>query len=126
MNAKELMGLGASKVANFASSSAATLNSLDEKKMTQIITFGVVAVAAAMAVSSAMAGTDTTFDPATNQVEGMIKGSLGKLVTVASVGVAMVNIVTAFNWKVIGSCLAVGVTAGLGPDILGGFVTALV
>ncbi|OYX36043.1 MAG: hypothetical protein B7Y99_02555 [Caulobacterales bacterium 32-69-10] len=120
------MGLGANKVANFAAGGAAALNSLDEQKLTKIVAFSIVAVGAAMVVSSAMAGTDTTFDPATAQVEGMIKGSLGKLVTVASVGVAMVNIVTAFNWKVIGSCLAVGVTAGLGPDILGGFVTALV
>lgn len=103
-----------------------TLAGLDEQKMTKIVTFTVCAVMVGMVASAALAGTDTTFDPATDHVEGMIKGSLGKLVTVVSVGVAMVNIVTSFNWKVVGSALAVGVTAGLGPDILGGFVTALV
>jgi hypothetical protein len=80
---------------------------------------------ALLSASGAMAGTDTTFDPATDQVEGWLEGSLGKLVTITSIGAAVLNIVTAFNWKFVAGALGVGVTAGLGPDIAGSFVTAL-
>ncbi|NEX91221.1 hypothetical protein [Caulobacter sp. 17J65-9] len=79
----------------------------------------------ALSATGVIAGTDTTFDPATAQVEGWINGSLGKLVTIAAIGSAVVNIVTAFNWKFIAGALGVGVTAGLGPQIAGSFVTAI-
>lgn len=79
--------------------------------------------AATLAATAAIAGTDATFDPANTMVNGWIDGSGGKLITGVAILFAMVNIVTRFNWQVVLGALAVGVTAGIGPDIVGGFVT---
>ncbi len=75
-------------------------------------------------VTSAMAGTDTTFNAATTTLTNWSTGSLGKLAAVAGIGSALVGMVLKFDWRLIASAAGIGLTAATGPGIVSALASA--
>ncbi len=74
----------------------------------------------------AFAGTDTTFNSATNSIRNYAQGSLGKLAAVATVAFGLVGVIARFDWKLIAAGVGVGLAASTGPGIVSAMVTALI
>ena len=83
-----------------------------------------VFLAALLACSSLLAGTDATFTAATTKITGWANGSLGKLAAVAGIGVALVGMVLKFDWRLIAGAAGIGLTAATGPGIVTALTTA--
>ena len=96
-----------------------------QKLLKTTLTVAVVCAASSMAVETlALAGTDTTFAAPTTTLTNWATGSLGKLVSVASIAGALLGIALRFDWRLIGGSAAVGLTSAAGPGIVAGLATA--
>lgn len=75
-----------------------------------------LASAAALAMATpALAGTDTTFDPAVTKVEGWLEGSLGKAITMVGVGTGLLYGIRQ-QWGPAMGGVGVALLASVGPD----------
>ncbi|WP_438853094.1 hypothetical protein [Brevundimonas nasdae] len=84
----------------------------------------VVGSVAVLVTTSAIAGTDNTFDSTVSQLTNWTEGSLGKLAGVAGVAVALVGMVMKFDWRLIGGAAGIGLTAATGPGIVSALASA--
>jgi conjugal transfer pilus assembly protein TraA len=82
-------------------------------------------VAGLAIISSAVAGTDTTFSAATTTITNWSTGSLGKLAAVAGIASALVGLVMKFDWRLIAGAAGIGLTAATGPGIVSALATAV-
>lgn len=73
---------------------------------------------------SAIAGADTTFDPAGNMVSGWVSGSLGRMVALGSLGIGVVSAIVSRTLMPVVVSAGVGIAASVGPSVLLGIVTA--
>ncbi|MGB6230083.1 MAG: hypothetical protein WBF53_08155 [Litorimonas sp.] len=75
-----------------------------------------VAAAATLAIASpALAGTDTTFDPAVTTIENWLEGSLGKAITMVGVGTGLLYGIRQ-QWGPALGGVGVALLASVGPD----------
>lgn len=93
-------------------------------KQALVLGAGCVAMFGVMAVSS-HAGTDNTFSASLTTLTDWTQGSLGKILGVSAVAVAMIGAVAKFDWRLCGGAAAVGLMAATGPQIVSSMATAL-
>lgn len=84
-----------------------------------------VGAVAVVVTSTAIAGTDQTFDATVSQMTNWTEGSLGKLAGVSGVAVALVGMVMKFDWRLIGGAAGIGLTAATGPGIVSALASAV-
>lgn len=91
----------------------------------KMIEAGVLVAALAVVMTApALAGSDTTFGAAADQLAAYTEGSVGKVAGIASLLFAVVSWVARFDWKLIGSAVGIGIAASTGPSIVGAMATA--
>ena len=87
----------------------------------------VLAVAAALAATGAMAGGDTTFNPALTLFTDFFQGSGGAIITVLSLVAGVIAMASGrFSLGQIAIPVGVGVAAGTGVPIVTASITATV
>jgi hypothetical protein len=76
---------------------------------------------------AAIAGADTTFDPALNQFTDFLEGSGGKIITVLSLAAGLIGLASGrFSLGQIAVPVGVGIGVGTGVPIVTSVVTAVI
>ena len=84
-------------------------------RKTRAVRIAAGSVATLALASPAMAGTDTTFDPAVNTIEAWLEGSLGKAITMVGVGTGLLYGIRQ-QWGPALGGVGVALLASVGPD----------
>lgn len=85
-----------------------------------------LAAGAAVAMSAAHAGTDTTFDTVATQLTGYLEGSLGTMLAVGSLIAGVVSAVIRFQWQMLAASVGVATAASFGPGVINTLVSATI
>jgi hypothetical protein len=85
------------------------------------------ALVALAGASAAIAGADTTFDPALTQFTNFLEGSGGKIITVLSLAAGLIGLASGrFSLGQIAVPVGVGIGVGTGVPIVTSVVTAVI